>query len=28
VATAAADGPRLDYKPVTISHWKPVERKY
>ena len=22
------DGPRLDYKPVTINKWKPVERKY
>jgi succinate dehydrogenase / fumarate reductase flavoprotein subunit len=22
------DGPRLDYKPVTINTWKPVERKY
>ncbi|HUX06934.1 MAG TPA: succinate dehydrogenase/fumarate reductase flavoprotein subunit [Acidobacteriota bacterium] len=22
------DGPELDYKPVTISKWKPVERKY
>ena len=21
-------GPRLDYKPVTITTWKPVERKY
>jgi succinate dehydrogenase / fumarate reductase flavoprotein subunit len=21
-------GPRLDYKPVTITHWQPVERKY
>ena len=20
--------PRLDYKPVTITTWKPVERKY
>ena len=20
--------PRLDYKPVTIDMWKPVERKY
>ena len=27
---ALCDGerPRLEYKPVTISHWKPVERKY
>ena len=22
------DGPRLDYKPVTMTKWKPVERKY
>jgi succinate dehydrogenase / fumarate reductase flavoprotein subunit len=22
------DGPKLDYKPVTITKWKPVERKY
>ncbi len=22
------EGPRLDYKPVTIDTWKPVERKY
>ncbi len=22
------DGPQLDYKPVTITNWKPVERKY
>jgi succinate dehydrogenase / fumarate reductase flavoprotein subunit len=22
------DGPRLEYKPVTIDTWKPVERKY
>lgn len=22
------DGPKLDYKPVNISRWKPVERKY
>ncbi len=21
-------GPRLDYKPVAITHWQPVERKY
>ena len=21
-------GPRLDYKPVTTTTWKPVERKY
>jgi len=24
----SADGPRLDYKPVRITRWKPVERKY
>ena len=24
----AQNGPRLDYKPVTITKWKPVERKY
>lgn len=29
LAWRQADGsPRLDYKPVTISTWKPVERKY
>jgi succinate dehydrogenase / fumarate reductase flavoprotein subunit len=22
------DGLELDYKPVTVTHWKPVERKY
>ena len=22
------DKPRLGYKPVTITNWKPVERKY
>jgi succinate dehydrogenase / fumarate reductase flavoprotein subunit len=22
------DGPKLDYKPVTMTKWKPVERKY
>jgi succinate dehydrogenase / fumarate reductase flavoprotein subunit len=22
------DGPKLDYKPVTITTWKPIERKY
>ena len=22
------DGPRLDFKPVTMTTWKPVERKY
>jgi succinate dehydrogenase / fumarate reductase flavoprotein subunit len=22
------DGPRLEYTPVTITMWKPVERKY
>ncbi len=24
----APEGPRLDYKPVTITRWKPEERKY
>jgi succinate dehydrogenase / fumarate reductase flavoprotein subunit len=28
LAWRTADGPRLDYKPVTIDTWKPVERKY
>jgi succinate dehydrogenase / fumarate reductase flavoprotein subunit len=28
LAWAAEKGPRLDYKPVTIDMWKPVERKY
>jgi succinate dehydrogenase / fumarate reductase flavoprotein subunit len=22
------EGPRLDYVPVNVTHWKPVERKY
>ncbi|MEW5981629.1 MAG: succinate dehydrogenase/fumarate reductase flavoprotein subunit [Acidobacteriota bacterium] len=28
LAFRTPDGPRLDYKPVTIDTWKPVERKY
>jgi succinate dehydrogenase / fumarate reductase flavoprotein subunit len=28
LAWQSPDGPRLDYKPVTINTWKPVERKY
>jgi succinate dehydrogenase / fumarate reductase flavoprotein subunit len=28
LAWKTADIPRLDYKPVTINTWKPVERKY
>jgi succinate dehydrogenase / fumarate reductase flavoprotein subunit len=28
LAFHTADGPRFDYKPVTIDMWKPVERKY
>ena len=24
----APDGPRIDYKPVTITRWQPEERKY
>ncbi|MFQ5809832.1 MAG: FAD-binding protein, partial [Armatimonadota bacterium] len=28
LVTYAEDGPRVDYKPVTITKWKPVERKY
>jgi succinate dehydrogenase / fumarate reductase flavoprotein subunit len=28
LAWRTASGPRLDYKPVTINTWKPVERKY
>ncbi len=28
LATWTPDGPRLDYKDVTINTWKPVERKY
>ncbi|MDA0979122.1 MAG: hypothetical protein O3B72_11220, partial [Proteobacteria bacterium] len=23
-----ADGHQVDYKPVAITHWQPVERKY
>jgi len=28
LARCGDDGPKLDYKPVNISRWKPVERKY
>ncbi|MBD3384966.1 succinate dehydrogenase/fumarate reductase flavoprotein subunit [candidate division KSB1 bacterium] len=28
LATHDPDGPKLDYKPVNITTWKPVERKY
>jgi succinate dehydrogenase / fumarate reductase, flavoprotein subunit len=28
LAWRTQDGPRLDYKPVTITTWKPEERKY
>jgi len=28
LAWRTPEGPRLDYKPVTINSWKPVERKY
>ncbi len=28
LAFHAVDGPRFEYKPVTIDMWKPVERKY
>jgi len=28
LAWRTESGPRLDYKPVTITTWKPVERKY
>jgi succinate dehydrogenase / fumarate reductase flavoprotein subunit len=28
LATYDPDGPKLDYKPVNITTWKPVERKY
>ncbi len=28
IATYTPDGPKFDYKPVTITTWKPVERKY
>lgn len=28
LAYHTADGPKLEYKPVTITKWKPVERKY
>ncbi len=28
LARYTADGPKLDYSPVTMTMWKPVERKY
>ena len=28
LARCTDDGPQLDYKPVTITKWQPVERKY
>lgn len=28
LACYSPDGPKLEYKPVTITKWKPVERKY
>jgi succinate dehydrogenase / fumarate reductase flavoprotein subunit len=28
LAYHSGDKPRLEYKPVRITHWKPVERKY
>jgi len=28
LVTSTEDGPQVDYKPVTITKWKPVERKY
>jgi len=28
MATFSSAGPKLDYIPVDISMWKPVERKY
>ena len=28
LARHTPDGPKLDYKPVRITKWKPVERKY
>jgi succinate dehydrogenase/fumarate reductase flavoprotein subunit len=28
LAWQTESGPRLEYKPVTINTWKPVERKY
>jgi succinate dehydrogenase / fumarate reductase flavoprotein subunit len=28
LAFCTPEGPRLEYKPVRISAWKPVERKY
>ncbi len=28
LAWRTEEGPRIDYKPVTLTTWKPVERKY
>jgi succinate dehydrogenase / fumarate reductase flavoprotein subunit len=28
LVTSTEQGPKIDYKPVTITKWKPVERKY
>ena len=28
LASRSEDGPRLEYKPVTVTRWPPVERKY
>ncbi len=28
LVTQTVNGPQLDYKPVAITHWEPVERKY
>jgi len=28
LARYTPDGPKLDYSPVTMTMWKPVERKY
>jgi succinate dehydrogenase / fumarate reductase flavoprotein subunit len=28
LAFRTEQGPRLEYKPVTVTTWKPIERKY
>ncbi len=28
LVTRTSEGPQIDYKSVTITHWEPVERKY
>ncbi len=28
LVTRTPEGPHIDYKPVAITHWEPVERKY